>query len=552
MIKSLIDASVTLPIKVQYIDRQRLQYIEIWLRDVLDIKEIEPYNFQHENDDDACSTRELLQYQLHVMRLFFQLGNMPIFDLPAVLSFYLEDQKRKIFYAEIQVDKIEAVPENVYQSVINSSSAICVWMSENPLYASDKNKYYATIREKIIKPLQSMVPAGKSTIPLLKVVHSLGIPFIHLGLGVYQLGWGSKARIMDRSTAGQDSAIGAKLVQNKLATAHILRKAALPAPTHDMVVTENDAISSAERIGYPVVIKPLDQDRGIGVSTDIYNENKLKKAFTSAFQLSRSKRVIVEKQVSGVCHRLFIANGKLLYAVKRLPMSVIGDGIKNVKELVDAELLIQSNRPPWNRSEISAIDELAKTAIIQAGFTLDSVPESGAFVPLRKIESTEWGGIDEEVTEKVHPENVAIAINAARLFGLYIAGIDIITDDISTPWFENGAIINEVNFSPLFGGGEISRRHIPLFLRDFIDGDGKIPVSIFEKNQTQQAVAYQQQLIKSGVNCYLVSENESIDSKGQSIFHGSLDLNAKITALFMNSKVDAIVVVTSINDCAYV
>ncbi|NTW56880.1 MAG: carboxylate--amine ligase [Chlorobiaceae bacterium] len=552
MIKSLVNSSLKVPVKVQCIDSQRLQYIEIWLRDVLDIKEIEPYNFQNENDDAACSTRELLQYQLHVMRLFFQLGNMPIFDLPAVLSFYLEDQKRNIFHAEIQVDKIEAVPESVYQSVINSSVAICVWMSENPLYASDKNKYYATIREKIIKPLQSMVPAGKSTIPLLKVVHSLGIPFIHLGLGVYQLGWGSKARIMDRSTTAQDSAIGAKLVQNKLATAHILRKAALPAPTHEMVVTENDAISSADRIGYPIVVKPLDQDRGIGVSTDIYNEKNLKTAFRSALQLSSSKRVIIEKQVSGVCHRLFIANGKLLYAVKRLPMSVIGDGIKNVKELVDAELLIQSNRPPWTRTEISAIDELAKTAIIQAGFTLNSVPESGAFVPLRKIESTEWGGIDEEVTEKVHPENVAIAINAARLFGLYIAGIDIITEDISTPWFENGAIINEVNFSPLFGGGEISRRHIPLFIRDFIDGDGKIPVSIFEKNQTQQAVAYQQQLIKSGVHCYLVSENESIDSNGQSIFHGSLELNAKITALFMNSKVDAIVVVTSKNDCVYV
>lgn len=546
MIKSLVDSSVIVPIRVQYIDRQCLQYIEIWLRDVLGIKEVEPYNPFHENDNPECLVREFLQYQLHVIRLFFQLGNVPIFDLPVVSSLFLEDQKRKIFYAEIQVHQIDAVPDIVYQSVVNSALALCVWMSENPLYSADKNKFYATIREKIIKPLQSMISAGKSTIPLLKIVHSLGIPFIHLGLGVYQLGWGSKARVMDRSTTGQDSAIGAKLVQNKLATAHILRKAGLPAPTHDMVITENDAIFSANRIGYPIVIKPLDQDRGIGVSTDIYNEKNLKIAFRAALHLSRSKRVIVEKQVPGVCHRLFIANGKILYAVKRLPMSVIGDGKKNVKELVDAELLTQNNRPPWTRSEILPIDELAKKAIIQAGFTLDSVPGSGVLVPLRKIESTEWGGIDEDVTEIVHQKNTDIALQAARLFGLNVAGVDIITADISKPWFENGAVINEVNFSPLFGGGEISRRNIPVFLRDYIDGDGKIPISIFEKNQNKQAIEYQQQLIKDGVNCCFVSENESIDSNGQSIFHVSLELKEKIMALLMNSKVDALVVVTSL------
>ncbi len=54
--------------------------------------------------------------------------------------------------------------------------------------------------------------------------------------------------------------------------------------------------------------------------------------------LSRTKAVIVERQVEGVCHRLFMAHGRLLYAVKRLPMSVEGDGVTDIAGL---------SKPSW-------------------------------------------------------------------------------------------------------------------------------------------------------------------------------------------------------------
>jgi cyanophycin synthetase len=416
-------------------------------------------------------------------------------------------------------------------------------MAQNHPTEENKNKVFNTITEKVIKPLHRLVPAGKSTIPVLRVAHSLGIPFVHLGLGVYQLGWGSKARRLDRSTCELDSAIGSKLAQNKVFTANILRAAGLPAPVHGVVTTENDALSLAKMIRFPVVIKPTDRDRGEGVTVDISDEAKLKSAFAHAQNLSKSKQVIVERQVSGVCHRLFIANDKLLYAVKRNPMMIIGDGNRTIQELVDSEVTEQDNKPPWSRSEIKPIDDLALEAFESLGFSARSVPDKGVMVPLRRIESTEWGGVDEEVTAVVHPENLYISLQAAKLFGLHVAGIDIISPDITTPWYVNGAIINEVNFSPLFGGAEISRSHIPAFFAEFIDGDGKIPIEVFDTGET--ALVFHKEQAAKGNRCYMTTANRTIDELGKEIVMPFKDLKHRIRALIMRSDVDSIAIIES-------
>lgn len=545
MFEKLVNASIKLSVNFHAVNRALFTYVESWLTDGLDIKEYEPLLPICSADTIEQTVREFIHYQHYVSRLLFQLGNVPVFNLPKTISVVLKDEEKQLYQVEIEVQNVEAFPDVIYPLVINSSLGLCRWMSENPIYSVDRNKFYLTIQEKVIRPLQHLIPSGKSTIPVLRTAHLLGIPIIHLGQNVYQFGWGSRSRRMDRSITGQDSAIGSKLAQNKVATAHILHMAGLPAPTHTLVTCESDALSAAIAIGYPVVIKPTDQERGIGVTVDIFNDAAVKIAFSSAQQLSRSKKVIVERQVPGICHRIFIANGKMLYTVKRLPISVIGDGNQTIKQLVDSEVTVQNRLPPWRRSEIKPIDELAKKVISKAGFTLNSVPKAGVIVPLRRIESTEWGGIDEEVSSLVHHENINLAIHTAGLFGLNVAGIDIITEDISTPWYENGAIINEINFSPLFGGGDISRRKIPIFFQDFIQGNGKIPIEIFNTSQFKQAKIRQIELVENGSSCYLTTETETINPNGTSMNLITKGLKDRIRALLVNPDVDTIVVVSS-------
>jgi len=130
-------------------------------------------------------------------------------------------------------------------------------------------------------------------------------------------------------------------------------------------------------------------------------------------------------------------------------------------------------------------------------------------------------------------------LDAVNLFKLNIGGIDVISPDISRPWHENGAIINEVNFAPLFGGAEISRSYIPKFFAEFIDGNGKIPVEAFESEDA--AAARQQAFGQQGVRCYLLTATKTLDPGGHEIVLPMSGMRLRLRALACRSDVDAIV-----------
>lgn len=499
-------------------------------------------NFDHSqlktnNKQELLSLASLLE----VITLLCHLVRLPIFDYPKIRSISNKELANKKLGVELEIQLIDNIPVEIYKTILKVALQICAWINQNDYTGKNRDHICKLINNKIVRPLKKSIPAGKSTIPVLKVAHSLGIPFTHLGLGAYQIGWGSKARKLDRSTCELDSAIGARLSQNKVTTANILRRAGLPAPVHLIAPTEEDAVLIARKIGFPVVIKPSDLDRGDGVSIDINNEESVRHAYQLALKLSKMKQVLVEKQVQGVCHRLFILNDKLLYAVKRHPTSVFGDQFSTVKQLIDNQINEQNDLPPWRQSGIKEIDELALKTLINVGYTLDSIPRKGQMVPLRPIESTEHGGVDEDLTSAVHPSNLKIALQAPKLLGLHIAGVDIITTDISVPWYKNGAILNEVNFAPLLGGAEISRSYLGNFFQDFISDNGKIPIQIFKtKNEALNFVKISN---NNRQRCFLMHSNKVIDNVGQEIVMPFNDFKSQLKALLMRADVDAVAIV---------
>src|SRR5690606_40796445 len=93
------------------------------------------------------------------------------------------------------------------------------------------------VAREFVTPLEEQIPGGRSTIPLLTAAHRAGIPFRHLGGGIYQLGWGRHATLMYRSSIQADSAIGSKMSNHKYLAAAVVRAAGLPAPEHRMVAS---------------------------------------------------------------------------------------------------------------------------------------------------------------------------------------------------------------------------------------------------------------------------------------------------------------------------
>jgi D-alanine-D-alanine ligase-like ATP-grasp enzyme len=478
---------------------------------------------------------------LRLSRWFLELARLPVFAQPTFLSWSPHASEGGGSQMIFELPAVDLMPSQAYETAVRVARDICQWMARHAPTAEHVSKVFEAVDQHVVKALASVVPAGKSTIPVLKVAHEMGIPFLHLGLGVYQLGWGSKSRRLDRSTTEMDSAIGSKLAQNKVATANLLRTAGLPAPTHGVVLNEADALKVAVQLNFPLVVKPLDRDRGEGVTVSVMDEDALKLAFAHAQQLSHSKQVIIEQQVPGVCHRLFIVGEKLLYAVKRMPMSVQGDGQSSVHQLVAHEVAVQSGRPPWLRSGIAPLDDLALHALRCVGMTPESVPARGVHAPLRPIESTSWGGVDEEVTHTIDPDNIAAAVQAAQLFGLHVAGVDIISADISRPWHANGAIINEVNYAPLLGGGDISKSHIPRFLAEFMPGQGRIRIRALAT--LEAAIEAQAASVKTGLRCFVSSAEKTLAPSGKDIIMPLQTLHQRLKALVCRSDVDEIVLV---------
>ncbi len=479
-----------------------------------------------------------------VTRLFLELAGIPVFDLPEVVSVLAEPGDAGNLAIELRFPELGLIAPDAYLRAIRFAAAKCQMLARTPLSEAEKESLFVEIEREIVVPAQRTLTFGKSTMQALRGAHRLGIPFMHLGAGVYQFGWGSKARRMERSMSDRDSVIAKRFVHSKAVSARLMRMAGLPAPTHFVVSAAGQLSDAAARLGFPLVVKPADRGRGEGVTVDIADVQALASAFEAACAASPARQVIVERQVAGVCHRLFVANGKLLYAVKRLPMSVEGDGCHSVTALVDLERAKQGRLPPWRRSPVPVLDEAARHAMQQAGWHGDSVPGAGVLVPLRRIESTQWGGVDEDVTARLHPENLALAVRAAQIVGLDVAGVDMISADIAVPWFDNGAIINEVNIGPLLGGGEISRHRIPDFFRDFIEGDGKIPIETFTGAQAWEAAGRRQGgYVQRGLRCFVTSGSQTLDQDGKPVVMRLMQLEERARALLCRTDVDALLIV---------
>ena len=529
--------------------------LDAWLKSALGIDHepcicLIPRNAMN---SQAGRTADLAWRCLLATRSLLNASGIPVFDPGAVVRMEPNPQMPSQWLVTAGLAHIDEIVETCYTLALQSAVSMVRFRLQAADVPPDSKQLFSEVEKQAILPIKRMVISGKSTIPLLRAAYDLDIPFLHLGAGVYQLGWGSRARRIDRSTTESDALLGAKLAQSKVWSARLLRAAGLPSPTHGVAVSEKEALDLAHLLGWPVVVKPADADRGEGVATGIDCDDALTAAFQAAMQTSKIQQVLVERQVSGVCHRILVANDRVLYAAKLLPTQVVGDGRQTLMQLILSANRIRQIKAPWLRSEPFPHDALAEKTMRHSGFIFETVPEAGVTIPLRPVQSTRWGGEDEDVTSCMHPGNHAIALRAAALFNLNVAGIDIISPDLSKPWYENGAVINEINFAPTLGDGPVSSKYIPVFFQDFIDGDGRIPIEVFIGGDEAMAAAKRRQSerMQTGIRCFLTGQTLTMDGTGSEFPLTFQSLFQRCRALLMNRHVEALVVVVQTDEWLY-
>ena len=292
---------------------------------------------------------------------------------------------------------------------------------------------------------------GPSTDAIVQEAEKKGIPWMQLGARfLIQLGYGANQKRMQATMTDNTSILGVELACDKEATKRILANAGIPVPRGTVINFLDDLDEAIETVGgFPIVIKPLDGNHGRGISIDIQSKEEAVAGYDAARQVSRA--VIVERYYVGRDHRVLVVDGKLVAVAERVPAHVIGDGKTSIFDLID-----ETNKDP-NRGEghdnILTKIELDRTSyqlLEKQGYTLNTVLPKDKICYLRATANLSTGGNAVDRTDEIHPENVWLAQRIVKIIGLDIAGIDIVTSDISRPLREVDGVIVEVNAAPGF------------------------------------------------------------------------------------------------------
>jgi D-alanine-D-alanine ligase-like ATP-grasp enzyme len=268
-----------------------------------------------------------------------------------------------------------------------------------------------------------------------------------LGHGVLEIRIGDfVTRVIENSTALDDAATHS-IARAKPVIYRLLERAGIPTAPHLVFTLRTIGAAEAflEQIAPSAcVVKPATgSGGGKGVTTGIRSRWQLARAAWHA--ASRVSDLLLEKEVSGDNYRLLYLDGRLVDTVVRRPPRVVADGVSSISTLVD-----QVNADRVRRAlshSLLTVDHDMKATLARQGWTLGSTPAQGTVVTL-KTAINENSGADNESADRLCPEIVEAGATAARLVGVRLAGVDVITPDPSRPLREAGGVILEVNSPP--------------------------------------------------------------------------------------------------------
>lgn len=243
-----------------------------------------------------------------------------------------------------------------------------------------------------------------------------------------------------QSMTDKIGAATAKFISDKAMLNSYLLDHGYPAPNFILTSNLSEAIGFLHHYG-ALVVKPLGQTGGKGITTNITDETQLETAITFARSLttSFSQKIICQQHVEGDDHRILIIDYKHIFAIKRVPAYVVGNGVDTVETLIDTW---NDQLPFFNRS----IPKSPKTAAMldKQNLTFESVIPTGELISLSDVANSHAGGISIDVTDSVSSELSSLLLRLCTELKIPVAGIDIVSSDIS----KNIGKIIEINVTP--------------------------------------------------------------------------------------------------------
>jgi cyanophycin synthetase len=403
---------------------------------------------------------------------------------------------------------------------------------------------------KALRELAGRTCLGPSTRAIVRAAEARGIParrLIPLG-SLVQLGQGSRQRRIRTAETDRTGAIAESIAQDKDLTKDLLRAVGVPVPEGRPVVDADDAWEAAREIGGPVVVKPRAGNHGRAVSTDLSGREPVQDAFRAA--AAEGGEVLVERFAPGAEHRLLVVGGRVVAAVRGNPAQVVGDGRQTIALLIEEQLNCDPRRGDDSGCPLSKveIDPPVRLLLQQQGVTPDSVPPAGTRVLIQRN-----GNLAIDVTDQVHPEVAARAVEAAGVVGLDIAGIDVVAEQIDRPLEEQGGVVVEVNAGPglqMHLNPSVGRpRPVgeAIIASLFPDGQtGRIPLvgvtGVNGKTTVARLIAH---ILRQAGHCVGMTCTDGVYVDGRRIEAGDCSGPQSAGAILMNPAVEAAVLETA-------
>lgn len=306
---------------------------------------------------------------------------------------------------------------------------------------------------KDLKELHASSALGPSTETIIKEAEARKIPWMWLSArAMLQLGYGARQKRIQATLSNNTSILAVELACDKEGTKNILGNAGVPVPRGTVIEYLDELEQAIADVGgFPIVIKPLDGNHGRGITININSIEEAEAAYDLASDASKTRSVIIEQYYQGNDHRVLVINNKVVAVAERVPAHVMGNGKNTIKELID--LTNQDSRRGNGHDNVLTkitVDQTSLAVLKKQGYDLDSVLPTQAVAYLRATANLSTGGVAIDRTDEIHPRNIWLAQRVAKIIGLDIAGIDIVTSDISKPLNETKGVVVEVNAAPGF------------------------------------------------------------------------------------------------------
>lgn len=237
--------------------------------------------------------------------------------------------------------------------------------------------------------------------------------------GFFRLTHGGRSIACRESLSELTNAVAMSRCDDKAVTHRILAGEGLKVPAQQTAGTPEENAACLKKHGR-VVVKPLRGEQGQGVAVDLQRATDVEAAVATARQ--HCDTVLLERFVEGQDLRIIVINFQVVAAAVRRPAEVIGTGRHSVAQLIEKQ---SRRREAATQGESHIpLDEETERCVEAAGHTMESVLPEGETLVVRKAANLHTGGTIHDVTEQLHPELEAAAVQAARALDMPVVGLD--------------------------------------------------------------------------------------------------------------------------------